>query len=135
MKLKKSYVLYTILIICFIIISIQDYNKQREIVRLETTIAEQSKTIENLKNENALDRKNCSKIVKGYAMTLYDVSGILRNLDKYYNNPNQMILEAGVIMSRAERFMERKNKLLEEMDIDVDALRLEINEMIKMKKN
>ena len=115
--------------------AVQNYNKHCIITTLEATVAEQERTIKKLENENEVARKNCSKVVKGYAMVVYDVSEMMQNLDEYYYKPELLMLEAGVIMSRTERFMERKNELLEEMGLDVDKMRAEINKIIEMREN
>lgn len=135
MKLKNAYILYAALIICLVIAAVQNYNNHCIITKLAATITEQEKTISKLENENEVARENCSKVTKGYAMVVYDVSEMMQNLDEYYYKPELLMLEAGIIMSRTERFMERKNVLLEEMGLDVDKMRAEINEIIEMREN
>jgi len=135
MKIKETYVLYGILMIVLFISTVQLYHKDNTITRLETTITEQEKTIEELTNQNELAKENCSKIVKGYAMSMYDFEEIVSDIDEYFITPDLFLTKVQIITSRTERFMERKNILLEEMDIDVDTLRAEINEIIEMREN
>lgn len=136
--MKQNHILIGALICCVLFITTQSYNNHLEKTELQAIIAEKGKTIEDLlamnvqlTANNTTAKENCREIVKGYALTVSDAGTLFKNIEIYYLSPERLALDASIILSRAERFMEKKNGLLEEMDIDVEELRDEVEELIE----
>ena len=131
--MKTNYILHGFIIFALIVSFVCIYDKNSKIIELELIIASQKNEIQELKEQNSIAKENCKKITKGYALVVYDIKALLNKIDRYYFDPALMSLDMSVIIARTERFMEKKNELLEEMDINVEELREEVNETIKEK--
>lgn len=127
MKITQTHIFVFVLFLCLFVSTVSLHNEQLKISELQMTIDQQQEKIIKLENDNTINIQNCEKIVKIDNKIILDLAGMFKKLDIYYEQPDLMILDASVIMSSAERNIEKKNELLDQLGIEYNEPTYNLN--------
>lgn len=118
MKITENRILYIAIAVIISLHLIHAYSTHLIRIDLEITIVQHEEKIAELENINSVNIQYCEEIVQIDNKIILDISNMFTKFDKYYAQPELLILDGSVILSSTEQNIKQRNELLDELDIE-----------------